>query len=112
VVRDERGTIPDDGGLYLIEYESPQPWGANLNPPPLPRRRQWIAQTCRSSRTDGGWYCHPYARPRTPAEHALCRQRGLFVASDGPYPDELALSRLVLGPVVGIYSPRIEGQAR
>ena len=85
-----KGRIPEDGSLYLIEY---------VTPPPSPdygyeRRMREIVQVRKTPR---GWYAHPYAGTKS--------SDGVFVMSDGPYDDELALADRILGPVIGVYRP-------
>lgn len=86
-----KGWIPEDGGLYLIEY---------VCPPPSPhygyeRRIREIVQTCKNER--GDWWAHPYAR--------TWGGRRMFVCSDGPYRNECTLGEKLLGRVIGLYRP-------
>lgn len=87
------GVIPEDGGLYLIEYVSPPhcrpPYGRE-------RRTRQIVQTVKGRH--GGWWARPYVQ-QTPGG-------GIIVCSDGPYRDEIAMAEKILGRVVGIYRPR------
>ena len=95
VYQDARGQFPEHGKLYVVEYESAPHWaaGKDLDPPPLSRRSQSLLQAHRRERTDGSvsWVFRTYAGP--------------IHWADGYYPDEMAMARKVLGPVVGIYSP-------
>jgi len=108
VVQDKPGIIPDDGGLYIIEYESRDEWGKDLNPAPRPRRSHVMVQVNKRERRNGTvfWTCDPYARPRTEAQRLQLEQsRGVIICSDGPCPDQYTLAYKLLGKVVGIYSP-------
>lgn len=84
------GIVPEDGGLYLIEYVT-KPHTRYGNE----RRTRDIIRASRDRR--GGWWARPHAAQGTGALPIIC--------SDGPYRDELALAERILGRVVGIYRP-------
>lgn len=114
VVEDASGIIPEDGSLYIIEYESRPNWGAHLDPPPQVWRSQEMVQVNERQRRDGStfWTCDAYARPRTEAQRLMQEKlSGVIVCSDGPYPDEYAVAHKLLGKVIGIYSPSLAAAA-
>jgi len=79
------GTIPEDGGLYLIEHVI-APHSARYG---RERRVRKIVQVCRAA--DGSWWARPYSRQSSGSRTIVC--------SDGPYTDEIMLAEKILGPV-------------
>jgi hypothetical protein len=84
------GHIPEDGGLYLIEYATPR------QSPDFGHERR-TREIVLTSQKANGWYADPYAC-------AMGRSRKVLM-SDGPYGDITYLAQKIVGRVVGVYRP-------
>lgn len=91
VYEDQPQTVPEHGNLYVVQFGG-DPMGVALpDGQLLSPRRQALMQAHRSViNGEQRWSFRSYAGP--------------IRWADGPYPDNTAMARKVLGPVVGIYS--------
>ena len=100
VVEDALWTIPEDGGIYLIEWESPLTLPSHSiveGLHPSSTRTRAIVEVIRQEKT-GLWWARPFVISTN-------RRRDIFVSSDGPYADQYTLAYKILGPMIGLYRP-------
>ena len=106
---------PDTNQIYLLQYENIL--GPSRRDGEQPIRRSWmlrqiiceeIAFDCR--RPDEltlAWHVRPYARSRSRQKPIALRDR--IDCHDGPYTDGTHVQNLIVGRVVGIFQPLLNG---